>query len=124
MDVTFFEESIDEVFVVEAVIDDIATEDARRMQVRKEFKSAAIVGVDVGVADLATERIVRDEQVDAEDVISGFREILLLGVVLTVVFLERVLEGGLDVHDLNDNSHLIFVIVCIESKVTFGDKLL
>ena len=111
MDVAFFEEAVDEVFVVESVVDDVAAEDARGMQVGQELEASAVVGVDVGVADLAVEGIVGDEQVDAEDVITSFREVLLLGVVLTVVFLERVLEGGLDIHDLHHYSHLIFVIV-------------
>lgn len=87
------------------------------MQVGKELKASAIVGIDVGVADLAIEGVIGDHQVDAEDVVSAFRGVLLLGVVLTVVLLEGILEGSLDVHHLDYNSHLVLVIVCIRQEL-------
>ena len=83
------------------------------VEVGQEFQAPPVEGVYVGVADLAVEGVVAQEEVDAEYVLASLRAFVLLGVVLPVVLLEGVLEGGADVHDLNGHPDLVLVLIWV-----------
>ena len=87
MNITFLEKTIHEIIVVELIINNISSINARRLKLRKEFKSSIIIGVDIGVKDLSIQTFVRNKEMDAVNVLTSLRLEGFLCMVLTIEFL-------------------------------------
>jgi hypothetical protein len=87
VNITFLEKTIHEIIVVELIINNISSINARRLKLRKEFKSSIIIGVDIGVKDLSIQTFVRNKEVDAVNVLTSLRLERFLCMVLTIEFL-------------------------------------
>jgi len=115
--IALLEQAVDPVVVVQLHVDGVAAVDGGGLQVGQELESLPVEGVDVGVEDFSLEGGVADEQVDAVDVVSAFRGGQLFGVVVTVVFLESLIELRAHVHHLDGHAHVLLVVVCISSQI-------
>jgi hypothetical protein len=87
VNITFLEKTIHEIIVVELIINNISSINARRLKLRKEFKSSIIIGVDIGVKDLSIQTFVRNKEMDAVNVLTSLRLEGFLCMVLTIEFL-------------------------------------
>jgi hypothetical protein len=87
VNITFLKKTIHEIIVVELIINNISSINARRLKFRKEFKSSIIIGVDIGVKDLSIQTFVRNKEVDAVNVLTSLRLEGFLCMVLTIEFL-------------------------------------
>ena len=52
IDIALLQNTVHKVLVVQLVVNDISSENARRVQVRQELESSSIVGVDISVENL------------------------------------------------------------------------